>query len=88
MTAVFFRFIMRATEPVNIGSLHWSETMTPQDPSPKLATLLTPRELQHMKKLYPTLEEASEATGYDFASLRARSIRLNVRWAQERRNLS
>ena len=58
--------------------------MTLKDPG-QLATLLTPRELQDLQARYPSLEECCEDTGYDYASLRQRSIRLNVRWKQERK---
>ncbi|GGJ42490.1 hypothetical protein [Deinococcus roseus] len=50
-----------------------------------LATLLTPKEIIRMQRKYPTLEECCTETGYEFASLRARTIRLNTRWKYERK---
>lgn len=59
--------------------------MTPKEQG-VLATLLTHQEVLKLQQLYPSLEACCEATGYDLASLRQRSIRLNVRWKQESNN--
>ena len=81
--SVRFAFI-KLKNQVHLSLDFYTGIMTQTSPG-TLATLLTPRELQKLQKQYPTLEECCEATGYEFDSLRQRSIRLNVRWQQEKK---